>query len=413
MLARSTRLFVNVYGFVSMAVSVKTKSLDVLDDTELWTADFIWLNFVHLFNALGYASMILLPVYLNHLGASRSEIGIVMAMGAVGGLLFRPMVGYALEQWGRRRTMQCATILMSLSFFLFIWIDSIGPVLYVDRLLFGIAEGALFSANFTFAADIIPTQRRTQGLALFGIAGLSALLVNPLTDVWGLSPPQLPMFFVCVGGLISLSLIFLMLIQAGDKPSDPQSIAWSQVLAILNHPRLWGPWMATISFAAMVSTFFAFATVSAEARGLSTPSTLWFTYVIGAVGVRLVGGHWADRYGPHNFIAPSIGMYVVAAIVMMEAQSLASLACVGLCAGVAHGMCFPLLTSQVVSRVSDDVRGFALALYTGLWEISALLGKPTMGAISDAYGDGVMFGALAMSGIVGLILWAWLEHRFA
>src|SRR5690606_1425437 len=34
------------------------------------------------------------------------------------------------------------------------------------------AQGALFSSLFTFAADIVPASRRTEGLGLFGVFGM-------------------------------------------------------------------------------------------------------------------------------------------------------------------------------------------------------------------------------------------------
>ena len=38
----------------------------------------------------------------------------------------------------------------------------------------------------------------------------------------------------------------------------------------------------------------------------------------------------------------------------------------GLLCGIGHGYCFPVLTSQVVTRAPDNMRGTALALFTGL-----------------------------------------------
>ena len=52
----------------------------------LFTRSFVLLTLAQLLQAAGYASMLLLPLYLDHLGADRSTIGAVMAVSAIGGL---------------------------------------------------------------------------------------------------------------------------------------------------------------------------------------------------------------------------------------------------------------------------------------------------------------------------------------
>ena len=53
----------------------------------------------------------------------------------------------------------------------------------------------------------------------------------------------------------------------------------------------------------------------------------------------------------------------------------------GLLAGVAHGYAFPVITSQVVARSPAALTGTALAVFTGLWELSDLILAPTFGAV--------------------------------
>ena len=380
------------------------------EQTSLWTAEFGWIIVAHLLNGLGYASMVLLPLYLHELGASRTDIGVIMATASVAGLLFRPVVGFGLDRFGRKPIMYLATSLIGLAFFLFLAIDEIGPLLYFDRAIFGIAEGALFSANFAFAADIIPAPKRTQGIAIFGVAGLTALLVNPLSDALQIAPKDLRYFFPVVGIVVCSSMIPLLFIQERVSTAPTHRPNWRELPTALTHHRLWSVWLASIIFASLVSTFFAFAAVTAASRNLATPSSLWLTYVFGAVVVRLGGGHLPDRYGTHNFMAPSLAFYVAGALVLASVQSAEGFALAGLLSGIAHGACFPILTSQVISRSPEAFRGSALAFYTGLWGLSALVSKPLMGQIADRHGDDTMFLTLSALSIIGLALWALIEH---
>ncbi len=61
-----------------------------MSDNRLFTRAFILLFIAHFIQAFGFSSLFLLPLYLDHLGASSSEIGAIMAGAAVGSLAVRP-----------------------------------------------------------------------------------------------------------------------------------------------------------------------------------------------------------------------------------------------------------------------------------------------------------------------------------
>ncbi len=65
----------------------------------------------------------------------------------------------------------------------------------------------------------------------------------------------------------------------------------------------------------------------------------------------------------------------------------------------------------MVTRVPDALRGAALATFTGLWEIAALIAPPLLGLLADARGDAAMFAAVAVGTLVILVAWAVAEHR--
>jgi len=58
----------------------------------------------HLLQSLGWCSILLLPLYLDTLGANRTQVGAVTACASVGGILFHPAVGRALDRLGRKPT---------------------------------------------------------------------------------------------------------------------------------------------------------------------------------------------------------------------------------------------------------------------------------------------------------------------
>jgi MFS family permease len=377
----------------------------------LLTRSFGLLMVGHFLQALGYSSMLLLPLYLDHLGASRATVGVVMGAGAIGGLVSRPAVGWALDSFGRKPTLVVGTVTLAFGTMLVAFVTSLGPFVYLQRVIFGVGQGALFTAYFTFAADIIPEARRTEGIALFGVSGLVPLLVNPFASQVGVAAADLRWFLPLVGLVIGASLLVIRPLPEPPRHAVHERLSAAGVLRSLRSVRLLPVWFATIVFSGLVATFMAFATIAAEARGLSTPTIMWVGYPLAAASVRLVGARLPDRVGPHNIVAPALLSYGLAMVTLANADTTLGFLLAGLLGGLGHGYCFPVLVAQVVDRVPAQHRGSGLAMFTALWGVAELALAPAFGAFADAHGDRPMFALASVVALLAVSTWAVMEHR--
>ncbi len=353
--------------------------------------------------------MLLLPLYLGHLGASRAQIGSVMAAASVGGLLGRPLVGWGLDVLGRKPVLVAGSLVLSLGMALVALVTSMGPMVYVMRVLVGLGAGTLFAAYFTLASDRIPASRRTEGLALFGISGLLPLLVNPFSDQLGIEPAQLRWFLPAVGALVLTSLLFLPGVPDPATSRTPGAVSVRSVGLALTRLSLMPVWLATIVFAGLVAVFMSFATVAAEAQGVERPATLWLYYTLGAISVRLLGAKLPDRVGPVKVGAAALASYSFGFWLASSATTGSDFAAAALFAGLGHGYAYPVLAGQVITRTPMALRGMAVAAFTGLWEVARLVLAPGFGALADRTSDGFMLQSASLFGAVGVALWLGLE----
>lgn len=370
-----------------------------MNQPTLWTRSFCVLTVSHFLGALGYASMVLLPLYLTHLGGRRAEVALIMSSAHISGLLTRPLVGWCLDIIGRRRSLMLGGILTAISLAFVYQITSVNEVAFGVRVLFGIGEGFLFTGYFAFAADLIPQARRTEGLALFGVSGLLPLLVNPIADLTGFQGEGLRSFLTAMSGFILLSAVLVYLLPENLEKSSEKASSIDQTvkqspsntLSYLLSTRLHPLWWSTIAFAGAVAIFMTFASVVGASRGMSLPTAAWFTYVAGALCARLLGAKVPERLGPERLVAPSLCLYGFALLVSSLIHDALGMLIAGGLAGIAHGYCFPVLTSLIVSAVEEQFRGRALAMFTGLWGGSAVLFAPIGGWMADQWGDEKMF----------------------
>ena len=378
----------------------------------LVTAAFGMLVCAHFLQGLGQSSLLLLPLYLDMLGASRGLVGVLMILANFGGLITRPFVGVALDRFGRKLVIAVGTALFAAGMVLVLAVGDLGWEIWVARVLMGVGIGVIFTGYITLAADVIPESRRTEGIALFGVSGLLPMAFPPLITASGITPGDLRYFYPAVSVLIVGSLLFLRAIPEAPRTQHAPLPA-REVLTAMRSAALRPVWFATLTFGTLAYVFGSFATVVAEHRHIPDPALMWLTYAIGAVAVRVFGGRLPERVGPSRVLGPAIASYIMAVAVAAFATDVSGFLVAGLFAGVGHGYSFPIMAGQVATRSPIALRGSAMAAFTALWDVAAIVFVPLAGALADATTDRTMLVVVALAAFVALLAWSRVERGVA
>ncbi len=382
-------------------------------EPRLITAPFVALMCAHFLQGLGYSSMVLLPMYLDFLGATRGQVGLFMAAASIGGLLSRPLVGWSLDRFGRKPILVIGTAILAGGMALLGLVDHIGALVWVSRILVGVGTGVLFTGYFTMAGDLIPTSRRTEGIALFGVSGLLPLAANALVGRVGIEASELGSLYPVVAMVLATSVVFLIPIPEAPKTAGALPVPIRETLRALRARPLWPVWWATLLFGALVYTFMSFVTVVGSAHGVKDPTVVWAAYAAGAVTVRVFGARLPDRIGTSRMLPWAMSTYILAFVLLATTRSELAFVLVGLLGGVGHGYGFPVLASQTFTRSPHALRGSAMAAFTALWEVAFLTLVPLAGLTADMAGDEGMLLGVAGGAVLALIAWGRLERRFA
>ena len=378
----------------------------------LFNRNFLLLVFCHFLQGLGWSCMLLLPRYFNVLGESREDIGILMAAGSFGGLVVRPIVGWALDYHSKRLCLSIGSIFLAAGMLGLSDSDPNFDGLLVARVSVGIGAGTLFTGYFAFVAQHIPRERRTEGLALFGISGIFPLSMNAFTDHLFGDPSIVQTLYPLLTAPIILSGIIVWLVHETSGQISEQSGEVRFKFKDLFGVGLIPVWLATLIFSTLVAAFMAFATLCVPDVASEKPQSIWLYYAIGAVGVRVFAAKLPDKLGSHNFVVPALVSYCCAFLCLIETDTAQTYNLAGLLAGLGHGYCFPVLTGQVISRLHVSGTSRGLALFTALWELSSILTTGPLGAFADRLGLSAMCGLVVCCAVGLLMVWVVLEHRF-
>jgi MFS family permease len=361
--------------------------------------------------ALGFHMYLHFPGYLTELGADAFTVGLIAGLASVAAIASRPAMGRMMDVRGRRIVILTGGLLNILALSLHLTIEVMGPWVYVVRMFHGITQAILFSAFFTYAADIIPESRRTEGIGLFGISGMLPIGLGPTAGDWILHRGGYHDLFAVsvVLGVVS----FLISLPIHDRRvAVVGGPAPRSFFETIRDPALLPLWFIGATFSIATSGTFIFMKTFVLETQLGTIGDFFFTYSMTAMMLRLFFGAVPDRFGPKRVFIPALGVLAIGLGVVTLATDATGLMRAGILCGVGHGFGVPILNGLVITRARDSEIGAAVAMSTALFDIGFLVGGPLFGAIIEIRGYPTMFVSSALILLAGIgIYWAWDRGR--
>jgi MFS family permease len=377
----------------------------------LFTPAFVLAWFANaLLNLAGFL-FVHLPGFLQQLGAAEAQIGRIMAAQAVGAILAWPLAGRAMDARGRPVVIRAGVALFVVVVGLYLAIDSLGPGIYAVRMLDGVAATLWYTALFTYAADLVPVQRRIEGLAMFGVSGLISIgLGAQAGDVILAYATYRELFLVALGFAILGLMLCLWL--PDRRPEHSAGVPPRSVAATAVQRNLLPVWLAAFTFFVGVSALFTFMKTFVTTMGIGSVGAFFSGYTGIAVVLRVFLGWLPDRLGAQRTLGIAMSSYVAGLSALSLAQAPWHVLAAGLLCGAGHGYTFPVLISLVVARARAHERGAATAFFMALDWTALLLTGPMVGYVIEHWGYGTAFVGHALLLVLGIGLFHGLDrHR--
>ncbi len=377
----------------------------------LLTRTFALAWLASLFMGLSYMLFLHFPEYLDGLGASEVEIGTIFAATAVAAIAVRPAVGRVMDLHGRRRMIIAGNLVNVVAVTLYLTVDAVNGWTYAVRLVHGMGGAILFTALFTYGADIIPAARRVQGLALFGVSGLLPIGLAGIIGEVVLSLSDFDALFLTALGFAVGALLLALPLR--EHPADTAGGPRRSFLAPILQADLAPLWVITLVFSAAVQAYFVFMKTFTIEEGFGSVGLFFACYAATAIGLRLFAGWLPDRVGQKRVLFPAFAALTAGFVVLAAAQSATGVAVAGVLCGAGHGYAFPITFGMVVSRARPAERGSALAAYTAIFDVALLVSGPAFGAVIALSSYRSMWLVAGTTLAVGVAAFAWWDRRVA
>ncbi len=350
-------------------------------------ASLIALYLVAIFLQAGaYGLTFLLPKLFDSFGANEKVVGGMLFATTLATLLTVYFSGHLSDIFGRLRTLSGACLAISLSLFLFGWIDSVGIGLVIASLLMGFGWGLTYSLGPIVLSRIVSVDDRVRYFTLlsaFNMAGfgLSPVLATGLEEA-GHSIRDA--FYLTASLCIVSAVLFYLLdhpIKAqaiSARPEVPSRITLRALAGVMKSRSALPIGMICLGasvFAGMIN----FQTVFADARGLDY-ANFFLIYTLTVVAFRLVLAQFKGGDNPYRTIAFLLS--VMGGSVMLfifSGTSVPLYLIVAVLFGVGYGISYPILVTVAANDAEEELSAqtlqlFALTYFIGIFGFPLIAG---------------------------------------
>lgn len=370
----------------------------------LLTRSFVLAWVANLAQEMAWALFLHFPGFLLGLGASEVEIGFIVGLTALASVVVRPWVGRTMDRHGRRPVILLGNVLNIVVMGLYLTVTALGPWIYIVRILHGFAAALLFTSLFTYGADQVPTLRRTEGLALFGVSGLLPIALGGVLGDVVLSKGTFHDLFLTALGFAFLALVLSLPLR--DAPLEAEETAPRSFFGSVRDRSLRPLWWLTLVFSIALTAYFTFLKTFVTTSGIGSVGAFFAAYSGIAITLRLVAGSLPDRVGVKRVLYPALASMTAGFVVLGFAGSDTAIVVAGLLCGAGHAYAFPIMLAMVVTRAPVVDRGSAMSIFTGLFDLGSLIAGPVLGLLIRLVDYGWMFLASAMWVAAGTVLFA-------
>lgn len=333
----------------------------------------------------------LLPIYLQErFGASKEVIGIVLSGYTVVALLTRATSGYMVDKYPRKLMLIMGFVLLT-AFFAGYLVASSLLLFAAVRTLHGLPFGLSTVSNSTVAIDVLPAERRAEGIGYYGLSNNVATAISPTIGLWMYEAwHDFDLLFCCSMAAAFLGVLCVAGIHVETPPQAPSATV-SNARKTLNRFFLLDGWpqgiaIACYSFAyGIVSTYVAI--YGREMLGIKAGSGLFFALLASGLIISRLFGSRSLRRGRvlHN---ATIGTTLSAVGYLFFAALHNDIGYYG-CAilvGLGNGHLWPAFQTMFVNLGTASRRGVANASLLTSWDLGVGLGVVIGGSLIEHFG---------------------------
>ena len=378
--------------------------------SRIWTKDFIIIVIANFFIFTSFQMTLpTLPLYVQEIGSNETWVGIIVGIFTFSALLVRPFGGKMLDTKGRAPVFLTGLVILVTSLYS-LAISTTILILVIVRIVQGVGWGLSNTASGTIASDLVPKDRRGEGLGFFGLSGNLALAIGPALGLFLVNHIQFSTLFIICGSLTLIALLLALNVKyVKAEPLTQAEIEEDE----LNTSRF--NFFEKRALPASALLFFITFTFGGIATFLPAYTfqqgfaphyiQIYFVlYALALVTTRFFAGRIYDRRGLAIVFIPG-SLLIIAGLTLLAILNSPVYLFVGaILYGLGFGTVQPALQASAINTTPPRKRGMANATFFSAFDLGVGLGAMTFGLVAQYADYNMIYWVSAASGCLSLVL---------
>lgn len=350
---------------------------------KLWSLNYLNVCFANFLMACSFNLLMpTIPLYITEqMGVEQSKTGIVLASYAIALMFVRPFSGFIVDLYSRKKILLLAFSCYVFIFFGYFWATTIMLFVLV-RFMHGIMWGLSTVSSSTLAIDVVPSQRRAEGIGYYGTFMNVAMAIGPFIAIHIYNNYSFSVLLWCAIAMGTLGIVAVSLIKAPKREKlEKQKLS-------LDHFFLLKGWSIFLN---QLLPCFAWGTIGpfvaqyGKEIGIPNAGIFFLFWAGGIIMSRVFAGKLVDKGRIHEVNAFAMAIVAIAFLVFALVHNIYAFCLSGLFIGIGFGMMFPALQTLYINLAENNQRGTANSTYLIGFDLGLALGMLVGGYITGYF----------------------------
>lgn len=356
----------------------------IKDRPKLWSLNFINVCIANFLMACSFNLLMpSIPLYITeHLGVPQSQTGIVLASYAIALMFVRPFSGYLVDRYPRKWMLLIGFFGYVLVFFGYFWVTTVLLFVLV-RFMHGLTWGLSTVASSTLTIDVVPSERRAEGVGFYATAMNVAMAIGPFIAIHIYHNYSFQHLLWCAIFMGILGIIAAALIKAPQKGQVIRSerLNFDRFFLRRGWPIFLNQMLPTFAW----GTIGPFVAQYGLSINMENPGTFFLFWAGGIIISRVFAGKLVDRGYVHQVSMGALITISCAFLVFATVHNIYIFCASGIFIGIGFGALFPALQMLYINMAPNSKRGTANSTYYLAFDLGLALGMLAGGYISGIF----------------------------
>lgn len=352
-----------------------------------------------------------LPLYIEDVGGSKQEIGIVMGGFAIGLLLFRPMLGRLADQHGRKLLLLIGTFVATTAPFGYLAFKAI-PVLMLVRIFHGVSIAAFSTGYSALVADLAPVATRGEIISYMSLTAPIGLAIGPALGGYLQAATGYPFLFLLTAELAFIGFLGALQVNNPSVQKLQTTQNNSNFWQILSSPRVRIPTLVMLFVGIGIGAVHTFVPLFIKSTQVQLNAGLFYTIAaISSFSIRIFAGKASDRLGRGLFITFGIVAYISASLLLWLSNSTMTFIFAALAEGCGGGTMISMMTTMMADRSLPQERGRVFAVCIAGLDLGIAIAAPILGFMAQQMGYRTIFASTSGLMFLALLIFLTLSNK--